>query len=163
MPALADRTLALFGSRAGGNASFAWTSNVWYHIAYVVTPTSYKIYVNGVVTGKGTYPATNPANWPLLYDASHPLRIGDTGGGDPLMNGLIDEVRIWSTARTAAQIQANLGRPLLGNEPGLRGYWRFDNGGYLGPDPDSSGHGFEAIYLNGAHMDYPYPPLPFGL
>jgi hypothetical protein len=42
--------------------------------------------------------------------------------------GLIDEVRVWNTARTQAQIQANMNRTLTGNEPGLVGYWRLDDG-----------------------------------
>ena len=43
-------------------------------------------------------------------------------------NGLIDEVRIWDIARTQAEIQANMGGILVGNEPGLVAYWNFDEG-----------------------------------
>ncbi|GAB4568360.1 MAG: hypothetical protein Kow0047_21170 [Anaerolineae bacterium] len=69
-------------------------------------------------------------------------------------DGLIDEVRIWNIARTQAEIQADMNRILNGDEPGLVGYWRFEEGrgqtvtdhssrhndGRLGssPDEDSS-------------------------
>jgi len=41
-------------------------------------------------------------------------------------SGLIDEVRIWSTARTVAQIRDNMCKTLVGNESGLVAYYRFD-------------------------------------
>jgi len=42
--------------------------------------------------------------------------------------GLIDEVRLWDVARSQAQIQSGLYRVLRGDEPGLVGYWRFNEG-----------------------------------
>eukprot|EP01137_Pigoraptor_chileana_P019241 Opistho-2@79985 len=47
------------------------------------------------------------------------------GGFDPTQAfvGYIDELRIWSTTRSAAQIQANKDTVAVGNEPGLWGYW----------------------------------------
>jgi hypothetical protein len=42
--------------------------------------------------------------------------------------GQLTEVRLWNTARTQAEIQANLSRRLSGNEPGLVGYWAGDEG-----------------------------------
>jgi hypothetical protein len=40
----------------------------------------------------------------------------------------MDEVRVWNVARTAAQIQGTMRMRLVGNEAGLVGYWRFDDG-----------------------------------
>lgn len=42
--------------------------------------------------------------------------------------GDIDELRVWSTQRTAEQIADNMNRFLVGDEAGLVGYWRFDAG-----------------------------------
>lgn len=39
-----------------------------------------------------------------------------------------DDVRIWNVARTQAQIAENMDTELVGNEPGLVGYWRFNEG-----------------------------------
>jgi len=42
--------------------------------------------------------------------------------------GLIDEVRVWNVARSEAAIQSTMNTPLIGNEPGLVGYWKFNEG-----------------------------------
>jgi len=78
------------------DASLAYTTNTWYHLTYVVTPTSYTIYANGAQIGSGTL-----TNNGLLYDSNHQLRIGGSGCCGELFNGQIDEVRISSSARSA--------------------------------------------------------------
>jgi beta-lactamase regulating signal transducer with metallopeptidase domain/regulation of enolase protein 1 (concanavalin A-like superfamily) len=40
--------------------------------------------------------------------------------------GTIDEVRIWNIARSRDQIKEYMNRSLTGTEPGLVGYWKFD-------------------------------------
>jgi hypothetical protein len=40
----------------------------------------------------------------------------------------MDEIRVWSTARTAEEIRAHLFQRLTGSEPGLAGLWNFDDG-----------------------------------
>ncbi len=112
-----------------------------------MSPTIYSVYVDGSLAGFG---ATGTSDG-LLYDSNHRLRIGDTGFGGgyvEVMNGQIDEVRIWSTARSAWEIQANMHRSLTGSDPGLMGYWQFDEGN--GPTAaDASRHGFTGTLVNG--------------
>jgi hypothetical protein len=66
---------------------------------------------------------------PFIDEAREPLRIG--GDGDPpgFFTGLIDEVRIYSIARTAESIRADMGRPIAGSssEPGLVAAYGFDS------------------------------------
>ncbi len=102
---------------------FTYAVGFWYHVAYVVTPKGYTIYVNGVAIGSGKYDGL-----PLLWDKSHPLRIGETGAGGEYMQGAIDEVRIWKKARTQIDIEADMFRRLGGKETDLVGYWHFDGG-----------------------------------
>ena len=90
-------------------------------MAYIVRPDSYEIVVNGQSVATGAYPAATP----LLYDASHQLRLGNTGLSGELLQGQLDEVRIWNFARTPAQIAGDYGRVLKGTEPGLVNYYRF--------------------------------------
>src|SRR5262249_11570316 len=52
-------------------------------------------------------------------------------------NGYIDDVRVWNTARTVSQLDANSTIELIGNEGGLVGYWKLNNN-YS--DITSSGH-----------------------
>ena len=42
--------------------------------------------------------------------------------------GMIDEVRFWDKARTQSEIQQYLSQELLGDEEGLMGYWKFNEG-----------------------------------
>ncbi len=41
-------------------------------------------------------------------------------------NGGMDDIRIWNTNRTPADIQANFNHTLAGNETGLQNYWKCD-------------------------------------
>ena len=67
-----------------------------------------------------------------------------TIGGYPpaFFNGQIDEFRIWSVARTAAQITSTMGTTLAGNEANLVGYWKFDetSGTTAADSVTSAGH-----------------------
>jgi fibronectin type 3 domain-containing protein len=45
---------------------------------------------------------------------------------DTWFGGQMDELRIWHTARTAAELDATASAPLSGSEAGLAGYWPFD-------------------------------------
>ncbi len=66
----------------------------------------------------------------LLYKSRLPLRIGWTHEEErPTISsfiGQIDEVRIWNVARTEAEISTDMNKQLNGDEPGLVGYWKFD-------------------------------------
>jgi hypothetical protein len=41
-------------------------------------------------------------------------------------HGIIDEIRLWNRQCLPNEIAENMNRRLIGNEPGLVGYWRFD-------------------------------------
>lgn len=62
--------------------------------------------------------------------ASLTAPVAVTFGGNTVdhryFNGAIDELRIWNVPRTASDIRATMNRTLTGTEPGLVGYWRFD-------------------------------------
>lgn len=50
------------------------------------------------------------------------------------LNGLIDDVRIWSRARTAEEVACTMGVALTGEEPGLHRYWPLDEGAGMPAD-----------------------------
>jgi hypothetical protein len=137
------------------NASFKYNPGIWYHIAYVMTPTNYHIYVNGEPWGSSSiYPEGNP----MLYDSSHQLCLGADGIDQDSFGGCIAEVRVWKTARTAAEIKSNMNMSLTGSEPGLQGYWRFDEGSGS-TTADSSGHGFSGTLIGGISWTTNTPPI----
>lgn len=52
----------------------------------------------------------------------------DAGAEYPSFNGFIDELRVWSVALTAAEVQARFDRVLEPSTPGLVGMYRFEEG-----------------------------------
>lgn len=65
----------------------------------------------------------------LLVASGEPLFIGNdfAGATDEPFHGVVDEVRIWNTARTEAEIRARMVLPLSGLEAGLASYFPFDD------------------------------------
>src|SRR5262249_49917870 len=60
--------------------------------------------------------------------------------GDAPFQGEMDEVRVWSVARTEEQIREAMSRKLSGQEPGLVGLWNFDDPANPGHDASPGGH-----------------------
>ena len=95
----------------------------WCHIAVVSTASGeIYIYINGVLDSSASgFSATNKPQ---------AITIGtDSGTQAAGFKGIIDEVAIFNRALPDYEIQQvhkNIGR-LSGNEPGLMGYWNFDN------------------------------------
>jgi hypothetical protein len=94
------------------------------HVAATYDGSTAKLYINGVLdTSKSVgSPVSNSAG--VLYLAHNPDRFDNTSA----FKGVIDEFRIWNTARTESEIQSTMNQSLDGNEPGLVGYWKFDEG-----------------------------------
>ena len=82
-------------------------------------------YVNGTLVYSNT--AVPDASINVSSD-SYPFIIGAPSWNysEKNVDGLIDEVRIWNTARTNAQIREDMCKTLNGNETGLVAYYRFD-------------------------------------
>ena len=95
----------------------------WVHIAGTYDGAFWRLYRNGQLLDE------SPSQFGARVGSAD-WAIGSGGGGfSNFFQGGIDEVRIWQVARTQAQIQATMNTTLVGNEPGLRGYWRMDEGG----------------------------------
>ncbi|HEY5912683.1 MAG TPA: LamG-like jellyroll fold domain-containing protein, partial [Verrucomicrobiae bacterium] len=97
-----------------------YNGSLWHHIAATYDGRSMAVYHNGRLL------ATQPKTGILSWHATDHL-IGTNFGGERF-NGLIDEVRIWNRARTQAEIDQGRFQRLTGDEAGLLGYWRFDEG-----------------------------------
>ncbi|MEX0641925.1 MAG: lamin tail domain-containing protein, partial [Pirellulales bacterium] len=84
------------------NGNLTYTTNTWYHVAMVVRPNRYDVYVNGVKRSTATN--TFPLGTPLLWDPTHALNIGRLGNNTAFFNGFIDDVAIWSNPLGQTQI-----------------------------------------------------------
>ncbi len=94
----------------------------WYNFAMVISADTnfFGLYLNGDLVASGGYDASG------IRDTDGPLRFGDA---DHPLQGSIDNYSLWHRALTQSEIQGMMhGPPLTGNEIGLRGYWKFDEG-----------------------------------
>ncbi|MBL7066630.1 MAG: right-handed parallel beta-helix repeat-containing protein [Candidatus Marinimicrobia bacterium] len=111
------------------NSSNSWdgstrlNANQWYHVAAIYDGYRARLYINGVLDGNWDWQSSGTIN--NSYDG---ITIGYRRHHAQEWNGIIDEVRIWNTLRTSANINNNMHRELYGNEPGLIGNWRFNEG-----------------------------------
>ncbi len=104
------------------NFSHVFADNAWHHVAVVrnATAQTVSLYVNGVFQQTLSYVT------PLPVAQTAAFRIGNRTAGNVFL-GTIDEVRVWTTARTAGEIAANWNRELAA-QPGLFALYHLNEG-----------------------------------
>src|SRR5262249_38964925 len=80
-------------------------ANAWTHLAETYDGTALRLYVNGA-------PAGTQALSGSLLTSANPLQIGGDSIFGQYFAGLIDEVRVYNVALSAAQIQADMNTPI---------------------------------------------------
>ncbi len=108
-------------------ASNVLTLNSWNHVAGTFVNGVMKLYVNGTAVATSTAPFTSlPANTNEITIGMDPYNYAVP----VFFDGKIDEIRIWNSARTATEISNNMNNCLIGNEVGLKNYFKlFENSG----------------------------------
>lgn len=133
-------------------------TNAWTHVAVTYDGTNKVFYINGVLDHSAHVPGT-------IYESGSPIFIGRQGTtcNCNFFHGHIDEVRIWNTVRSVADISLNQSVTLSG-ETNLMAYYRFDEGGGATAH-DFTGNGNTGVLTNGAgwRQVYPYTPAAFAL
>jgi MSHA biogenesis protein MshQ len=119
--------------------------NRWYHLAMVVTPTTWTLYVNGEVA------ATQSHTRPVTFNTPGVWLIGGDSDGNPYdtadsdwFDGRMDDVRVYSHALTQVEVAQLMG---------LRGFWKFDEcawTGAAGEVLDASGNGLHGTRAGSA-------------
>lgn len=123
---LGDATLApnkaqfvlLFGSseiKLNGNTLLL--TNTWYHIAATYDGSNMKIYINGILDASSSQSGS--------FTSFSTFNIAKSLEGRYL-NGKIDEIRVWTDARTEQEIRENMCQTIIGNEPGLVAYYKMN-------------------------------------
>jgi hypothetical protein len=91
----------LIGSTDRGiGASAVLPLNTWTHLAGTYDGTKISLYVNGVLAGSLSVSGS-------IFSTSDPLRIGGDWSGE-MFTGIIDDVRVYNTAQSLAQIQSDM-------------------------------------------------------
>lgn len=112
--------------RRGKNATVTSLNGKWNHVTAVVRgPNDMDLYLNGTNVG-GTYGGGSSS--PM--DSSKP-GFASTGyfisnGVIYRFNGMIDEMRLWDRGLSETEIRQTMCVRLSGTEPGLIGYWNFN-------------------------------------
>ncbi|WP_163408148.1 FG-GAP-like repeat-containing protein [Flavobacterium ajazii] len=131
------------------DATYAYSVDVWFHLAYVITKTGYKIYANGNLVGSGTY-----SDYPLLLDGIREFRIGSDSTESTFFKGQMDEVRVWKRALTKCEIVNNMNSELSSGQKSLALYYKFNQGTASGTNTavtsitDSSGNSNNGTLTN---------------
>jgi hypothetical protein len=127
---------------------------VWRHIAGVYDGKQIAVYVDGVLDGSTNFDKP-------LFHVPYTVKIGANATDQrKVFHGQIDEVRLWNRARAQKQLLADMNRSLRGNEPGLIGYWTFDEPAIESPVAgrqqltlDLSGHNHHAALGGGIGLE----------
>jgi len=109
----------------------------WHHVAATRQRASGLIllYVDGVQEASSVGSATNTN----LLTAPTSLRLGSIQTGTTFFTGQLDEVRLWSTVRSAADLNAYRNYLVPSGTPSLAAYYRLDEG--TGTTAGSTGAG----------------------
>jgi hypothetical protein len=120
------------GWKSAINTGVKVRSDTWQHIAYVKNGTTFTLYINGV----SMYSVTNATTVPNLpNNTSSYVTIGaNSWNGSSNQSvpsslffaGGIDEVKIWTTARTAAELTTGMNQRVSASASGLASYWDFN-------------------------------------
>jgi hypothetical protein len=97
----------------------------WHFLTAVRRSNALELYVDGKLIPSNPRSNISP---PIDVSNNLPLMIGNVAQSqEPFrqFTGSLDEVRVWNRSLSAAEIVANMNKPLAGNEAGLVGYYTF--------------------------------------
>ncbi len=128
-----NNSMSFFLNSSGASVAVNTAANsvlvgVCTHYAIVRSGNTFTAYINGVQAG-----TANASGTPTLTGNTFNFRIGarrnSTNTATNPFNGLIDDFRVWTVARTAAEISGNLNSELTGALPSsLLLYYKFNQG-----------------------------------
>ena len=124
----------------------------WHHVAVSYDGTTWRLYVDGKPDNELKANATPRA------DSVHAFALGSALGSDGVahgfLNGALDEVRVWSYARTPEEIEDGMAKTIVMGE-GLVSRWGLDTGA----EPVLSLVGAAAIVEEHVVLDQGGPPM----
>src|SRR5207244_12194908 len=85
-------------------------TNTWTHLATTYDGATLRLFVNGVQV-------SSVAKTGTILTSTNPLQLGGDSIYGQFFQGLIDEVRVYNVALTAAQVQADMNTPIGGGTP----------------------------------------------
>jgi hypothetical protein len=135
-------------------ASTSLNDGVWHHAAGVLGANGQHLYVDGAEKGS----AANVTSSAFDFDMAFRAGYGHIGPNGALVYfaGELDEIRLWSTERAAADIAAARATAIDPATAGLQGYWKLDESGASTTAKDATSHGYD-----GTLMSFKVDPSPW--
>lgn len=121
------------------------TDGNWHHVAMtweINTVNGFKSYLDGVLVAQ-----RNSSNTPITNEF-YSLLLGAYAGATEFMTGSLDQVRVWTVARSESEIQAGMNQCDMTGQPGLELYYQFEDGSGSNTVTDLSGNGHTGILSN---------------
>jgi hypothetical protein len=118
--------------------------NSWQHVAATYDQSQIILYINGMQVAAVNETAPLPPSF-------EEWRVGRRWDFPEVINGQLDEIRVWNVARTQAEIQAAMNACLTGSEPGLVIFYNFDGSG---AGTDLAGGDHTATFVNVDATDF---------
>jgi fibronectin type 3 domain-containing protein len=103
------------------------SANTWHHVAATYDGTTWRLYLDGVLDKSLIVGSFSPEATSIQH-AAIGSALTSTGTAAGFFAGTIDEVRIWTVARTGAQIRATRDDEITGPSAGLLGRWGLNEG-----------------------------------
>ncbi|MEE9356192.1 MAG: LamG-like jellyroll fold domain-containing protein [Methylococcaceae bacterium] len=97
-------------------ANSSTQANTWTHVAITRSGSSLSLYINGLLDTTGSWDGTLPIKALGRGNRYH------SGG----FGGEMDEVRIWTVARSGSEITQNYTQSVSSSSQGLLAYWNFN-------------------------------------
>lgn len=104
--------------------TYSFIPGTWYHVAVVYTTTNIKTYVNGSIIDD--FNVGNGATNSVMQIGKH--NNDGSYGTKRFFKGSLDDIRIWTTARSCDEINQLRNCELVGNESGLVAYFKCNQG-----------------------------------
>ncbi|ETR71276.1 MAG: hypothetical protein OMM_02609 [Candidatus Magnetoglobus multicellularis str. Araruama] len=127
----------VFSYSTNSASSGSYTDSNWHHwaVTFDASGLTQTVYCDGILI------TTNVAD--AAYSLTGNFYIGCGANTTNYFEGKLDDIRIWTTARTQANIQEYMFEVLNGNETNLLTYWRMDESWsykYINDSSDNSIH-----------------------
>jgi hypothetical protein len=145
MLGFADGKLAAYNTAWRGNFVVSRETNRWCHVAFSFDGTNMAFYLDGDLLGVAAFSFNN--------NLAHTVKIGGFSSTSDI-DGSLSDVRVWSYARSQADLQGAMSNRLTGVESGLLGYWPLnEEGGATVYDQSANASDGEVIGAGWTHTD----------
>lgn len=127
--------------------------NEWFHFAAVSGPEGMRLFFNGRPVAAGEYTGSLAHTGGSAFNFLGRSNQASANRKRRSFDGQLDEIRVWSRARSGVEIRRTMYERLSGREPGLVALWGFDDGTAWDPAGRNAGQ-----LVNGARIEEgPFP------